>query len=503
MLQPVLLHFQVQHAHAAHQGLPGLGVHFPVKRRVLALEHRERVDQLLFVGRRLGLDGSADDGLGKLDGLQENRVLRVAERVAGDRFLRSDDGDDVTGVGEIEGVLAGWIGVHVIKLGQEFLRVPAGVVNAAIRLGLARVNAKIIQLAVRVGLNLEHQCGKRLARVRLAALFLIFLGVFADHRRPVQGAGQIPANRVEQQLDADVLTAGAAEHGLDFILESPRPDQLADCFHRDRPTFEISAGDPVLLVGLGENIEEFLPPALGGRQQRVRDRRAADDLAVRPIRRARIEVAGLHRQQVDDAGKRGRAVFRRAAPDRNCHGNRPRLKPLANFLDGVFEVSADDVHLVDEDQPRHGILVGLPPDCFRLRLDAFLGVEHDHAAVQHAQRALDFRREIDVAWRVDEIDRVPLPGEGHASALDGDAFFLFQLHPVGLRGAFVHAAQPMNRPGVIEEVLGSRGFAGIDVSDDADVANQRQVGFTGGHSFVALSSWPLALGSFYQLRTEN
>ena len=49
-------------------------------------------------------------------------------------------------------------------------------------------------------------------------------------------------------------------------------------------------------------------------------------------------------------------------------------------------------------------LIGLPPDRFALGLDPFAGTEDHHAAVEHAQAALDFGREIDVAGRVDEID---------------------------------------------------------------------------------------------------
>ena len=36
-------------------------------------------------------------------------------------------------------------------------------------------------------------------------------------------------------------------------------------------------------------------------------------------------------------------------------------------------------------------------------------VEHDHAAVEHAQRALHLDREVDVAGRVDDVDLVVVP----------------------------------------------------------------------------------------------
>ena len=68
------------------------------------------------------------------------------------------------------------------------------------------------------------------------------------------------------------------------------------------------------------------------------------------------------------------------------------------------EVGPFAVHLVDEGDARHVVLVGLAPDGFALRLDAFPGAEDHHAAVQHAEAPLDLGGEIDVAGRVDEVD---------------------------------------------------------------------------------------------------
>ena len=68
------------------------------------------------------------------------------------------------------------------------------------------------------------------------------------------------------------------------------------------------------------------------------------------------------------------------------------------------EDRADAVHLIDETDARHAVLVGLTPHSLRLRLDAGDSVEHDDATVKHAQRALDFNGEVDVPRRVDDVD---------------------------------------------------------------------------------------------------
>ena len=55
------------------------------------------------------------------------------------------------------------------------------------------------------------------------------------------------------------------------------------------------------------------------------------------------------------------------------------FETFLDFVHGFGEIGPDDIHLVDEDQPRHGILVRLPPNGFRLGLDPLLGVEDNDA----------------------------------------------------------------------------------------------------------------------------
>ncbi len=77
---------------------------------------------------------------------------------------------------------------------------------------------------------------------------------------------------------------------------------------------------------------------------------------------------------------------------------------MTHRLDGVLKISAGTIHLVDKREPRHVIFVRLAPNRLRLRLHAVDGVKNRDRAVEHAQRALDFHGEIDVARSVDNID---------------------------------------------------------------------------------------------------
>ena len=88
-----------------------------------------------------------------------------------------------------------------------------------------------------------------------------------------------------------------------------------------------------------------------------------------------------------------------------------QLEPIADLVERAEEIGPLAVHLVDERDPRHVVLVGLPPDGFALGLDAFPGAEHHHAAVEHAQAPFDLGREIDVAGRVDQVDVTSFQGK--------------------------------------------------------------------------------------------
>ena len=135
------------------------------------------------------------------------------------------------------------------------------------------------------------------------------------------------------------------------------------------------------------------------------------------------------------------------------------------------EVGADAIHLVDEGDARHAVLVGLPPDGFRLRLDAADGAEHGDGAIEDAQRAFHLDREVDVARGIDDVDAVVAPIAGGRRRRDGDAAFLLLDHPVHGGGALMHLTDLIVDAGVVENALGRRRLTGIDVRHDADIAS--------------------------------
>src|SRR3546814_18652937 len=63
-----------------------------------------------------------------------------------------------------------------------------------------------------------------------------------------------------------------------------------------------------------------------------------------------------------------------------------------------------------------------------------------------------------------------LPQTGGRRGRDRDAAFLFLIHPVHRRGDDMDFADLVRLAGVIEDTLGSRGLAGVDVRHDTEIA---------------------------------
>ena len=64
------------------------------------------------------------------------------------------------------------------------------------------------------------------------------------------------------------------------------------------------------------------------------------------------------------------------------------------------------VELVQEDEARNLVFVGLAPDGLALRLHPVQAIEDDHGAIEDAERALHLGGEIHVPRRVDELEAV-------------------------------------------------------------------------------------------------
>ena len=173
-------------------------------------------------------------------------------------------------------------------------------------------------------------------------------------------------------------------------------------------------------------------------------------------------------------------------------------------------VRAHAIHLVDVADAGHVVLVREAPVRLGLRLDAGDAIEYDDRAVEHAQAAVHFDREVDVSGRVDDVDLEAFPLGGYRGALNRDAAFTFLLEVVRGRAGFavlrvVHLDDLVLLAGVIQDALGGRRLARVDVRDDADVAVQLEL-FLPGHGFALLEIWVVetsAVSRLFELSRYN
>ena len=109
----------------------------------------------------------------------------------------------------------------------------------------------------------------------------------------------------------------------------------------------------------------------------------------------------------------------------------------------------------------------------RLRLDSLAGVDDEKRALAGVQRTRHLIGEIDVAGRVHQIEDIGLSVLGlvvetHRLRLDGDAALALDVHRV--EHLLDHVALG-DRAGLLDQPVGERRFAVIDVGDDGEIAD--------------------------------
>ena len=288
--------------------------------------------------------------------------------------------------------------------------------------------------------------------------------VVALDRRHVHRRRQVVDHRVQHGLHALVLEGAAAQHRHDLVGHGAGAQALLDFLFAQRLAGQVFLEQR--LIGLGR-LSTIFAPGFGLGLHVRRNVPILEAHALAGI----IPDDGLHLDQIDHALEMILGAHRQL--DR--HG--VAFQALDDLALHAQEVRAHAVHLVDEGQARHLVLVGLAPDRLGLRLHAADGVVHHDGAVQHAHGAFDLDGEIHVPRRVDDVDAVlgivaghALPERGGGGRGDGDAAFLFLFHPVHHGGAVVHLADLVSDACVEEDALGGGRLARVDMGADADIA---------------------------------
>ena len=153
---------------------------------------------------------------------------------------------------------------------------------------------------------------------------------------------------------------------------------------------------------------------------------------------------------------------------------------LGRDADHLLDLLLDALGLrgrqVDLVEDRHDLVAGVDGviDVGEgLRLDALRGVDDEQRALAGGEGARHLVGEIDMAGRVHEIEHVGAPVlrrvfEAHGLRLDGDAALALDIH--GIEHLLGHLAlrQP---PGRLDQPVGQRRFAVVDMRHDGEVAD--------------------------------
>src|SRR6476660_3890954 len=286
---------QVELAHAGDDGLTRLLVGLDGEGRVLVGQALDRGAELLLVTLGLGLDRDLDHRGRERHRLEDDLVVRVAQRVTGLGVLETHDRHDLARADRRD--LLTLVGVHLVDLADPLLAAVDRVDHGRAGLELARVDPDVDQLAeVRVRGDLVGQARERLVVGRLADddLVLVLDRVALD-AVDVERRGQELHDGVEQGLDALVLERGAAEDRVELVGEGRATDRGLELGDGELTLLEELLHDVV--VGLGQRLEELLAVLRGLLGELGGD---LLDLVVLTHRGLATPGQGTHADEVDD-----------------------------------------------------------------------------------------------------------------------------------------------------------------------------------------------------------
>ena len=155
-------------------------------------------------------------------------------------------------------------------------------------------------------------------------------------------------------------------------------------------------------------------------------------------------IIRLHRQQVNDAAEVGFGA------DRHHHRNKFIFREaVAQALQRAFVVGVLAVQLVNRDDDRLLVDLGVLPGQLGANLDARDRVHHHQHRVGHANGALHFALEVAVTRRIKNVDLMIFELDRNQRGREGQTAVAFFLVPVGDGTFFFNAPKSVDRAGVV------------------------------------------------------
>ncbi len=146
---------------------------------------------------------------------------------------------------------------------------------------------------------------------------------------------------------------------------------------------------------------------------------------------------------------------------------------LLDLLLDALRVCRGQVDLVDNGQDLQIVVKGEIGVREGLRFDSLARVHNEDRAFAGGERAADLIVEVHMARGIDEVEGIVLPrgrviGQTDGARLDGDAALPFEIHVV--EDLILHDAL-LYRAAFLDEAVGERGFAVVDMGNDAEIAD--------------------------------
>ena len=450
--------FQVQFAHAGDQGLVGFIIALHAERGVFLGQLVQSGGKSVAVGLGLGLDGNFDNRIRNVQRFQNDFALFVAQGVAGGGVFQTHQSHDVASASPFH--VFTLVGVHLQDAANAFALAGVGVVHGHAGFKETGVNAEEGQVTDEgVGEKLEHQTGKGFLVVAMAFHnFFGLAGNVAGHGRDVHRRRQVVHHGVQQGLHTHVAEGGTQQHRHDVAGNGGLADAGDDFFFGKGLAGKVLFEQGFVFLGHGFQhlVMLFVVKILHvGRHVFNAEFRALG---------AFVKTDGMPAHQIHHAFK---FVF---AADGQLQRHGLGAKAVVNHLHAAEEVGADTVHLVHKADAGDIVAVSLTPHGFRLGFHAGNSVEHAHGTVEHAQRTFHFNGEVHVAGGVDDVNAAVLPEAGGGGRGNGNAAFLFLLHPVHGGGAVVRFADLVVNAGIEKNAFGGGSLACVNMGHNANIA---------------------------------
>ena len=178
---------------------------------------------------------------------------------------------------------------------------------------------------------------------------------------------------------------------------------------------------------------------------------------------------------LDDRLQHVPAVFTRLGRNhRRLGGVQP--DDVLNFLFYLFGLCGRKIDLVDDGDGFQIVLQRHVDVGQGLRLDALRGVHHQQRTLARGQSPADLVAEVHMTGGIDQVQSVGFAVQrrvlhAHSLGFDGDAALALQLH--GVENLIHHLALFKNTRH-LQQAVGQRALAVVDVGDDAEVADMAQ-----------------------------